>query len=159
VVAALIADTCLDLAAEQAAACTYAQLKKRAAEAVRKRDMRVARQSSKSTVSTVYRLWSIMGQPELYPNACQQYLVGKLSAGQHNVLARMHVMKFLCRSGMLLVGHRRHQLRQVTTPACAYCRSCSDATPAHALLQCSAFTAHIETFWQTVSSGVPGVAT
>jgi hypothetical protein len=147
VVAALIADTCLDLAAEQAAACTYAQLKQRAAEAVRKRDMRVTRRSSKSTV---YRLWSILGQPELYPNACQQYLVGTLSAGQH--------MKFLCRSGMLLVGHRRHTLRQVTTPACTYCQSCSDATPAHALLQCSAFSAQREAFWQSLT-GVLGVAT
>jgi hypothetical protein len=45
VVAALIADTCLDLAAEQAAACSYAQLKQRAAAAVRKRDMRVTRRA------------------------------------------------------------------------------------------------------------------
>jgi hypothetical protein len=132
------AGLCLDLAAETAAACTYAQLKQRATEAVRKRDLRVTRRSSKSMV---YCLWSILGQPELYPNACQQYLAGMLSAGQH--------MKFLCRSGMLLVGHRRHQLRQATTPACAYCRSCSDATPAHALLQCSAFSAQREAFWQS----------
>jgi hypothetical protein len=73
--------------------------------------------------------------------------VGTLAAGQH--------MKLLCRSGMLLVGH---QLRQVTTPACAYCQSCSDATSAHALLQCSAFSAQREAFWQSLT-GALGVAT
>jgi hypothetical protein len=123
VVAALVADTCLDLAAAHAAACSYTQLKQRAAAAVRKRDVRVTRRADKSTV---YSIWSIMGRPELYPNVCQQYLVGTLSAGQH--------VKFMCRSGMLLVGHRQHQLRQVATPACVYCRSCSDATLPHALL-------------------------
>jgi hypothetical protein len=147
VVAALIADTCLDLAAAQAAACSYAQLKQLAAAAVRKRDMRVTRRADKSTV---YRLWSIMGQPELYPNMCQQYLVGPLSAGQH--------AKFMCRSGMLLVGHRQYKLRQVATPACVYCRSCSDATLPHALLQCPAFAEQQAAFWQSIT-GVLGEAT
>ena len=54
VVAAVAADTCLNLAAAQEAACTYAKLmKQQAAEAVRKRDMQLARRSDKSTV---YRL-------------------------------------------------------------------------------------------------------
>ncbi len=88
VVSALIADTCLDLAAcsHRGPLCTYAQLKKRAAEAVCKRDMRVTRSSNKSSV---YCLWSILGQPELYPNTCQQYLVGTLSAGQHKFLCKV----------------------------------------------------------------------
>ncbi len=51
-------------------------------------------------------------QPELYPNMCQRYLVGTLSAGQH--------VKFMCMSGMLLVEHRQYKLRQVATPACIY---------------------------------------
>jgi hypothetical protein len=81
------------------------------------------------------------------------WCLGTLSAGQH--------MKFLCRSGMLLVGHRRHQLRQVTTPACAYCRSCSDATPAHArpaVLCLQGAEGGLSFIWQSLTS-VLGVAT
>ena len=136
VVASVVAATGLDLAAAQAEACSFSALKRQAAEAVRRRDMRL---TCRSDMSTVYRLWCILGQPDLYPNAPQQYLAGCLSPGQH--------MKFLCRSGMLLVGHRRHQLRQVPTPACTFCRACSDDTLPHAVLQCSAFAAQRDCFW------------
>jgi hypothetical protein len=59
---------------------------------------------------------------------------------------------------MLLVGHRQYKLRQVATPACIYCRSCSDATLPHALLQCSAFSEQQAAFWRSITA-VLGEAT
>jgi hypothetical protein len=59
---------------------------------------------------------------------------------------------------MLLVGHRQCKLRQVATPACIYCRSCSDATLPHALLQCSAFSEQQAASWRSITA-VLGEAT
>jgi hypothetical protein len=129
--------------------------------------MRVTRRADKSTV---YRLWSIMGQPELYPNMCQRCLVGTLSAaaGQH--------VKFMYRSGMLLPWDTAStscgRLPRLATPACIYllpvmllyCTSTlplyshnplQDATLPHALLQCSAFSeqqAAKAAFWRSITA-------